>query len=520
MINVYCGDVISCDTKNSLYQYLVEENGRIIDLGDRLPGKYAGIPVKEVKGALLPSFVDTHIHFASYAVFSATTDIKSAQSHEEMLEMLLKYDRNENPKNVLSFGASAHSVKEKRLMTREELDKAFPAKPVSIICYDGHSSINNTAMLNRYPKTVREARGFDAQSGNITREAYFLAVDFVTGQVPLFTLMKNMSSAFDRMAAAGLGMIHASEGVGFAGDMDVTLSSTIARGQKSGFQTRIFFQTTDLNKIIKRKLRRSGGCFAAALDGCFGCCDAALTAPYEGQPDNSGILYRQPEEVREYVIASHRKGLQVELHCIGDKAADVFLDAVAAAQKDSPRNDHRHKMIHAELLRNDQRERILELGVLLARQPYFLDWNLEPYEYYQRILGSRALDLAAYKKELAMGIHIGAGSDGPVSNPEPIQSIHKLLNQNDPSKNVTIEQALRMHTYNGAYITFDEHERGSLETGKIADMVILDRNPIKTKPGELKDIKVTDTILSGKHYQPGQKPAAALLRGLFGQSGI
>jgi len=517
MTNVYHGDIISCDNKNSLYSYLAEENGRIVYLGDKLPEKYSRANTIEVKGALLPAFVDTHVHFSSWAIFSATTDIKSSTSHEEMLEALLDYDRRENPKNILSFGASAHSVKEKRLMTKEELDRAFPDKPVSIICYDGHSSINNTAMLRRYPKAVQEARGFDMQYGNITRESFYLAVDFVTGQISVFTLMNNISKAFDRLAAAGVGMVHAAEGVGFAGDLDVTLCSTIARGQKSGFQTRIFFQTLDLNKVIKRKLPRSGGCFAAALDGCFGVCDAALTSPYEGQPDNSGILYRDPKEVRNYIMASHRKGLQVTLHCIGDKAVDIFLDAVTAAQKDSPREDPRHTVIHGEMLRPEQRQRILELGIPLARQPYFINWNLEPPEYYKRIMGSRAADLAPYKKELDMGIIIGAGSDAPVSNPVPLAAIHKLLNHSDPSKNVTIEQALRMHTWNGAYMTFDEKERGSLENGKIADMILLDQNPMKVKPEEIKNIKVSETILSGKKYIPGQKPASAIMRTITGQ---
>ena len=87
---IYHGQIISCDEKNSLYSYLVEENGRIAYLGDRLPDQYAGAHVTEIMGALMPSFVDTHIHFSSYAVFSATIDIKSAASHEEMAEILLE----------------------------------------------------------------------------------------------------------------------------------------------------------------------------------------------------------------------------------------------------------------------------------------------------------------------------------------------------------------------------------------------------------------------------------------------
>jgi len=519
-MTVYCGQIISCDKDNSIYNYLIEDKGRILYLGDVLPDQYADCNVIKVEGALMPSFVDTHMHFGSYAIFSATADIKCAASHEEILEILLDYDKREKPQRILSFGASAHSVKEKRLMTRDELDSAFTSKPVSIICYDGHSCINNSAMLNSYPKEVREARGFDAESGNITRESFFLAVDFLTGQISTSTLIGNLNAAYDKLAAVGIGMIHATEGVGFPRDLDVTLTSVIARGQKSGFQTRLFFQSNDLNKIIKRKLPRSGGCFEAALDGCFGCCDAALNEPYVSQPDNYGILYRKPEEVREFVISSHRKGLQISLHCIGDKATDIFLDAVEAALKDTPRTDHRHTMIHADLLRQDQRERILELGVLIARQPYMLDWNLEPHEYYRNILGDRVERMSLYNTELSMGIHIGAGSDAPVIDPDPFRSIHKLLNQSDPSRNIKIEQALRMHTYNGAFMTFDEHDRGSLEMGKIADMIIVDRNPMKANPSELEDIKVTDTILSGKRYMPGQKSASVLLRGLSRRGSI
>jgi predicted amidohydrolase YtcJ len=329
-----------------------------------------------------------------------------------------------------------------------------------------------------------------------------------------------MNSAYDKLAAVGIGMIHATEGVGFPKDMDVTLTSIIARGQKSSFQTRLFFQSNDLNKITKRKLTRSGGCFESALDGCFGCCDAALNEPYNEQPDNYGILYRKPEEVREFVVSSHKKGLQVSLHCIGDKATDVFLDAVEAALKEMPRTDHRHTMIHADLLRPDQRERILELGVLIARQPYMLNWNLEPHEYYLNILGDRVKNLSLYKSEIDMGIHIGAGSDAPVIEPNPFKSIHNLLNHSDSSKNINIDQALRTHTYNGAFITFDERDRGSLEVGKIADMITVDRNPLEINPSELKDIKVKDTILSGKKYKPGQKSGSVLLRGLCSRSGI
>jgi hypothetical protein len=353
----------------------------------------------------------------------------------------------------------------------------------------------------------------------LTLDAFFAAVDFISGKVSLLTLVDYIARAYDRMAAYGVGTVHAAEGVGFPADLDVTLSSRIARGLKSGFQTRLFFQTCDLAKVKRRRLMRVGGCFAAAIDGCYGCCDAAMIEPYEGT-DNMGILYRTEEEVRDFVLKAHREGIQVSLHCIGDRAAEVFIKAVENAQKLSPRADARHAIVHCELTNDDQKRRIVDAGIHIARQPFFLNWNLEPDEYYRVIIGERTKNLSPYKKELAMGMRIAAGSDAPVTNPEPMKAIHKLLNHDNPDDNITIEQALKMYTYEGAAMTFDENERGSLETGKIADFAILDRNPMKILPAELKDVKCTSLVLSGKPYKKGQSGFNALLRSFVRSGGI
>ena len=517
-MRIYHGDIISCDEKNSLYQYLAEDKGRIAFLGNVLPEKYAALPITELgTGALLPAFTDTHMHLSSYAIFAATTDIKGVTSHEELLSALKDYDKRKKPPFIFSFGASAHSVSEKRLISRSELDAAFPDKPVLIVCYDGHSCLINTKMRDIMPREIYNIRGFDAESGYITRDAYFAAVNCVTGKIPLTALVDNLARAYDLMAANGIGMVHAAEGVGFTMDLDITLSSRVARGQKSGFQTRMFFQTRELAKIKRRGFPRVGGCFAAALDGCFGCCDAAMMEPYEGT-DNMGIMYREEAEVRDFVLSAHREGLQVELHCIGDQAAEIFIGAVENAQKQFPRDDTRHTMIHADLTNDQQKRRIVDAGIHLSRQPYFLDWNLEPPEYYRSIMGEREKKLSPYKKELAMGMRIAGGSDAPVTNPEPMKAIHKLLNRPDPDDNITIEQALRMYTYEGAAISFDEKERGTLETGKIADFAILDKNPMKIPAAELKDVQCTGLILSGKPYEKGQSGFGALLRS-FGRGG-
>jgi len=141
------------------------------------------------------------------------------------------------------------------------------------------------------------------------------------------------------MADKGIGMMHTVSGVGFPLDLDVTLETILGRGLDNGFQTGLFFQTMNLDKIRKRKLPRVGGCFATALDGCFGSEDAALRQPYANHPQNRGILFHSDDEVIQFAKRANREGLQIEMHAIGDAAFDQAVMAIEVALKDFPRQD-------------------------------------------------------------------------------------------------------------------------------------------------------------------------------------
>ena len=141
--------------------------------------------------------------------------------------------------------------------------------------------------------------------------------------------------ALDDLAARGIGMIHTVSGVGFARDLDVDLERFFARGITNGMQMRVFMQTLEVNKAVKRKLPRIGGCFETALDGCFGSMDAALLSPYENTSD-CGVLYYSDEKVTEFCKAANRAGLQIEMHAIGDKAFVQAVRAIKAALDDLP----------------------------------------------------------------------------------------------------------------------------------------------------------------------------------------
>lgn len=514
-MRIYHGKIVTCDARGTVATRLVEDRGRIVFVGDELPAAYASAPVVELGArALLPAFADTHIHFASYALFAAGLDVRSAASIAELAARVRDYAREHDERIVVGFGASAHSVEEQRLVTRAELDAAAPSRPILIVKYDGHACVVSSALLAMLPRAISGMRGYHADSGEMNQEACFAAIEFVTRHVPLLRVLRGMLSGVDRLAEKGIGLVHAVEGVGFPRDLDVDLARLFARGQASGFQMRIFLQSLDVSKATRRKLPRIGGCFATALDGCFGSQDAALLEPYRDNPASRGVTFYPDERVVAFARQANRAGLQIEMHAIGDAAFEQGVRALVAALEDAPRRDHRHTIIHACLPTERGLDACARYGIALAVQPAFLDWPQEPLRYLERILGERANRLSPLRDVLARGIVMSGGSDAPCTLPNPIAGIHAACNHYVPEQSLRVEDALRLFTYNAAWGSFDERERGSLEAGKVADMVVLSASPLAVERTRLRELRVEELLLAGEPYAPGQTVAGMLWRNL------
>ena len=520
-MKVYEGNIVTCDENNSVFSFLVEDKGKIVFVGNELPQQYINEEkVKLLNKALLPAFADTHIHFTSFSVFSSGLDIREAKSFEDIGNQIKTYANESNEKYILAFGASAHNVTEKNLVDKAFLDRVMPDKPVIIIKYDGHASIINSKLMEQLPKKIHSMRGFNSETGQLNQEAFFACTDYITSKVAIFKLIKNMLTGVDKMAQKGIGMMHTVEGVGFIRDLDVDLVRLFSRGLKNDFQTRIFFQTMEVKKVLKRKMPRIGGCFATALDGCFGSEDAALLEPYSNNSKNTGVLFYSQEQVTKFAIEANRAGLQIELHAIGDKAFEQAVNAIEAALKDSYREDHRHTIIHACIPTEAGLKKVAEYGIGIAAQPAFLEWPLEPLPYVESILGHRAYEISPLKQMLDMGIHISGGSDAPCTLPDPIEGIYCACNHYVKDQSISIAQALRMYTYEAAWMSFDEMQRGTLEKHKIADMVILNSNPLQMEAKDLRSLQVEKLILNGKDYETGQGVGNLALRAIKGKKRI
>lgn len=512
-MKIYEGSILTCDGQDRVCKYLVEDGGRIVYVGDELPAKFASFHrVQLGNQALIPAFGDSHIHFASFAAFHNGLNVANARSNTEILEMIRQFVPKCGDKILIAFGASNHSVVERRFVTRQQLDEVCPDKPLFMVKYDGHTCVVNTKLLKLLEKKVKGLRGCHMDTGEMNQEAFFAFSDYVSSSVPPVKLIQNMQKAADYLASKGISMIHSVSGVGYTMDLDVDMENWFAKGLNNGLQLRVYFQTMDVKKAKRRGLMRIGGCFECALDGCFGSADAALRAPYEGTGD-TGILYYTDEQVTAFCKDANRAGMQIQLHAIGDAAFDQATRCMKAALEDFPRNDHRHTIIHACLPTAEGIDICAEYGIVLAVQSAFIDWPNEPNEYLESILGDRVATLNPFKTYADHGVPMTLGSDGPCTDPNPILWLHKACNNG--AESLTIRQALRMATYNTAWASFDEAERGSLEAGKIADMVILSGNPYETDVRKLDTLKAEQLILRGEPYRKvEQNPVGQVLRGI------
>lgn len=203
------------------------------------------------------------------------------------------------------------------------------------------------------------------------------------------------------------------------------------------------------------------------------------------------------------------------MHAIGDRAFDQATRTFETVLKNNFREDHRHSIIHAFMVIPKGLDICARYHIGIAAQPSLLHLNLEPLSYLREILGDRALGMSPFRTMLDMGIHISGGSDAPVSLPDPILGIYSACNHFNESESVSVMEALRMFTLETAWAGFDDKTRGSLEPGKKADMVVLNKNPLDLKKEDLSGLKVESLYLEGNPYQKGQGLGNLLWKALF-----
>jgi predicted amidohydrolase YtcJ len=268
--------------------------------------------------------------------------------------------------------------------------------------------------------------------------------------------------------------------------IDDTLDEMISLGIKTGFGD-------EWLRIGNAKLY---------TDGSIGGRTARMSQPYQGEPDNYGIYMYPPEEIIQKLIRAHKAGFQVGNHAIGDAAITVLLDAYEAAQREYRVDDPRFRIEHCSILTEPMIDRIAALGAIPIPGTTFL-YDMRPV--YLENLGEERVRYAYAMNTFAeRGIVAAASTDAPVSGVNPMVGIQMMVTRRDrlgdeifPQERVSFEQAIRAYTWNGAYASFSEDEKGSLEPGKLGDVTVLETDLRTVDPMELRNVRCNMTIADG-----------------------
>lgn len=239
-------------------------------------------------------------------------------------------------------------------------------------------------------------------------------------------------------------------------------------------------------------------------DGALGARTAYLSAPYADAPETRGLSVFTPDVFDEMIGYAHENNMQVAVHCIGDACLDLVLNSIEKALNAHPRTDRRHGIVHCQITRPDQLERIAKLNLLVYAQSIFLDYDLHIVE--DRVGKDLALSSYSWKTLMDKGVTVSNGSDCPVELPNVMGGIQCAVTRRDlkgsdpylPHEAFTVQEALDSFTTAGAKASFEEAIKGEIKPGMLADFVVLGENPFETDPSKLKDIPIISTYLGGK----------------------
>lgn len=399
---------------------------------------------------------------------------------------------------IRGIGLDQQKLIENRLPTRADLDLFCNDAPVFLNSVEYQKSVLNTYALLYYkiPFTL-EGVEFDRNqmpTGIISHHANSILRGNVLRNIPNTKRMEAVQELMQEVVQKGITTINAMEGGRMYSDKD----AEFVYESKDSFpiDVTLFYQTMDIELIKEMNLNRIGGCFY--LDGTFSARTAALSFDYADSPGTRGGLNFTQEELNEFVLECYSNKLQLALYTIGDRAIEQALTAHEQALARTGNYGLRHRLEHAELPSVDHLKRAADLGILFSMTPAYEYFWGGPGKMNHKRLGDHYRLTNPLRRILDAGIIICGGSDCDVTPADPMLGIHAAVNHPVPEHRVSLIEALRMYTINGAYGIFEEKIKGSLEPGKTADIIILDRDLLETPPEELKEVKVSVTLRKGE----------------------
>ncbi len=526
-------NVITLDDRGSRAEAVAILGGRIVRVGtneEAMSMAVDPVTVLDMGGkTVVPGFVESHVHPVMAAHFNLEmVNCGTPPNHtiadivEKLGEAAKQAGRGEW---ISGRGFDDSLVEDMRHITRQDMDAATPNNPVYITYVAGHLSYANSRALElagvtRSTPDPIGGRIDRDENGDATGLLYERAGNLVRHLVPqpgVSQMVDGLEWAAKQMLKTGVTSLHDT------GNPIGGFSAYQTAARQGKFPIRAYVARTFMSLLEKESPldivpkyaeseMRSGfggddikvGILKIGADGSIQGHSGALTQPYYDRPDECGILIMPQEQLNVLVDQGNRADFQVGIHGNGDAAIDAILDAYEYTLERYPKRDHRFRIEHCQAVREDQLDRMAEMGVLAS---FF---NLHVYHWGDRhrdlFLGpERGPRISPLKSALDRGIKFGGHSDWFVTPVDPMLNVHTAANRLTRDGNelgpefcLSPEESLRSMTIDAAYLAFEEDDKGSIEPGKLGDLVALSGDPLGVDPRRIDDIEVDATIIGGR----------------------
>jgi len=478
--------------------------------------------VIELDGKLaVPGLIDAHAHVPSFGASLENLNFVGTTSYQQIIDIVAeKVKTVEDGEWILGIGWDQNDWRDKNFPVHDALSEISPNNPVWLNRVDVHAALANAKAMEIAGITANTP---DPEGGKIHHKAdgsptgVFVdnAMDIVESKIPpLSTLRRRetLENAANACLAVGLTGVH-DAGV----DTEIIDDyKYLINNDKLGIRIYAMISDPGTDELVtffkQNKLFYYGNHFLSVrsvkllIDGALGSRGAALLEPYSDDPDNAGLLTISYERVEQVAKAALEAGFQINTHAIGDRANRLVLDAYEAALKEHPNPDHRFRIEHSQIVSLDDIPRFAELGVVPSMQPTHATSDM--YWAEDRVGPERIKGAYAWQDFIRAGLKIPCGSDFPVESVNPMLGIYAAVTRQDaeefpeggwmPEQRMTREQALRGFTIWAAYGAFQEEILGSIEVGKLADIVVLSSDILTVPPKDILSTVPLYTIVDGK----------------------
>jgi predicted amidohydrolase YtcJ len=500
-------NVITVDPSMPKAKWVAVKDGKIAGVGENEAPVDQAAKVVDLKGkTVLPGLIDSHAHGTTTGWALNSANVVTAGSVQEVLDAMAVVVEKAGDGEDWIFGTGMNilTMKEGRAPTRWELDAISGNHPLAIVYVTLHGIAVNTRAMEmididtNLPGVVRNEKG--ELTGSYTSDvSSFVALARALGFQDDSKIEKYIRDCADFAASRGVTTLHSLDGRFVDQDKDFY----IWLNMKDSLPIHVvnYFQNTDVNLALALGLPQIGGCLT--LDGTGFEGTMAIAEPYNHMPDSNGVLYWADDEVYDFVSKAHKAGLQIGMHCLGDRAIEQLLKVYERVinEQGNPKGIH-HRIEHFAMCTDNQIKRATALNLIFPMQPIFTYYwdnpDIPGGDTYEYCFGRKRTDaIDPFPKILAAGGTICGGSDSAVTEINPLLGIHAAANAPNPVRRVSLDDAIKMFTINGAIAANEQDIKGSIEVGKLADLTIIDRDPYREQ-ANIPEFKVEMTIVEGK----------------------